>query len=552
MSMRAEMASSPEWLDQAIFYEIYPPSFFDANGDGIGDIPGMTAKLDYLAESGFNAIWLNPWFESSFRDGGYDVTDFYKIAPRYGTNADAARFFEEAHQRGMHVIIDLVIGHTALEHPWFLKSGEVEPNEFSDLFIWCPQLAYRGDAENYYVSGFAPRGAYRANFFAIQPAINYGFNQIEHPWEMPFDHPSCVKNRELMKDLMRFWLDLGCDGFRVDMAASVIKRDPGFELTSKFWREVRMMFDQEYPEAILVSEWFMPEYSLPAGFHLDFALPMGLIRNDNWSVDPPQYGEVIFSRHKQGDLAQWVRNYTELIAKVDPGGICFFSGSHDQWRLSHYGDQRDTAVKFALILTLPGCPFVYYGDEIGMRYLPQLNREGSSTRGGSRSPMQWTKTENLGFSTAPPEKLYLPVDPAEDAPTVEEALRGDNPLYNTVRRLIALRRAHPALQSNGNLRFLHGQAGEFPLVYERENLLVVLNPLDKVCACKLPKHNYKSLFASGVSMTADGQVRANPISFGLFLCWQSLLERDRYLRGVRSALPTVSRRLRADHGQRHP
>ena len=134
------MGRLPAWLENAVFYEIYPQSFQDSNGDGIGDIPGMIARLDYVASLGCNAIWVNPWYDSSFGDAGYDVRDYKKIAPRYGTNEDAKRFFDEVHARGMHVLIDLVPGHTSIDHPWFLQSEKAEKNEFSDRYIWSDSV----------------------------------------------------------------------------------------------------------------------------------------------------------------------------------------------------------------------------------------------------------------------------------------------------------------------------------------------------------------------------------------------------------------------------
>ncbi len=511
------------WLNDAIFYEIYPPSFFDANGDGIGDIAGMTAKLDYIRDSGFTAIWLNPWYDSPFRDGGYDITDFYSVAPRYGSNEDAKRFFEEAHRRGLRVILDMVIGHTAIEHEWFARSGELESNEYSDLYIWCPQLSYRGDRgeeDDYYVSGWSPRGSFRANFFAVQPALNYGYNQVRHDWEMPYTHPSCVRNREMVKDIMRFWMDLGCDGFRVDMAHSVVKRDPGFEKTSEFWREVRAMFEAEYPESVLVSEWFNPKVSLAAGFHIDF-FGGSIFRNDNWMSLTPPTEKVVFAAKDHGDLACWVRDCRSLLAETDGvGHLGMFSGNHDVWRISWYSGLRGIAVKMALLLTMPGCPFVYYGDEIGMRYLPGLAKEGGASRTGSRTPMQWSAREpNLGFSTAEADRLYLPVDAAPDAPTVDAALRGENYLYNQVKVLAALRHAHPALQADGSLEFVHGADGRFPLAYWRsagdERVLVVLNPTGRKLYFT-PPTALKELLAGDGAALSDGKIGLAAESFGVW------------------------------------
>lgn len=511
-----------KWLNDAVFYEIYPQSFLDTNGDGIGDIPGIIARLDYISGTGFNAIWLNPWFESPFRDAEYDISDFYSVAKRYGTNEDARRLFAEAHKRGIHVILDLVICHTAPEHPWFTASCRLERNERSDLFIWSPMLSYRGDRtepDDYYISGWSPKGSYKASFFAVQPAVNYGFGKVRHPWEMPYSHPQCRKNRALMLEVMRFWLRMGCDGFRVDMAGSVVKRDPEQKYTQKFWRETRKEIEAEFPEAVLVSEWFNPARSIPAGFHVDF-YGSSSFRNDNWMTHENK-GKIPFTDHYAGGLGKWIQDLEKTRAAIGKKGFPgLFSGNHDVWRMRHYSSLQAMAVNMALLLTLPGCPFIYYGDEIGMKYLPGVSAEGSDSRGGSRTPMQWNRTGNLGFSTADPQKLYLPVDSSDDAPTVEEALAGKNPLYTAIKQLLALRKAHKALQAQGEFRIEHGRAGRFPLAYERscgkERLWVVLNPTDRPAEC-VCKHDLKPLLVGGECRIHNGKALLAPASYGIYL-----------------------------------
>ena len=167
------MRQLPKWLSDAVFYEIYPQSFQDTNGDGIGDIPGMIQRLDYIKSLGCNAIWVNPWYDSPFGDAGYDVRDYKKIAPRYGTNDDAKNFFDAAHARGMHVLIDLVPGHTSIEHPWFRASMQPEENEYSDRYIWTNSIWESTDLAC--IRGISQRdGSAAVNFFSNQPALNYG------------------------------------------------------------------------------------------------------------------------------------------------------------------------------------------------------------------------------------------------------------------------------------------------------------------------------------------------------------------------------------------
>lgn len=215
----------PQWLSNAIFYEIYPQSFADSNGDGIGDIPGITAKLGYITDLGCNAIWLNPCFDSPFKDAGYDVRDYKKVAPRYGTNDDLAALFAAAHERGMHVILDLVPGHTSEEHEWFRHSAEVDRNEYSDRYIWTDSWISGGDGLPF-IGGETPRnGTYILNFFKCQPALNYGFAHPQRAWQKPAFGPEAIATCDAMVDVMRFWLSLGADGFRVDMADSLVKQD---------------------------------------------------------------------------------------------------------------------------------------------------------------------------------------------------------------------------------------------------------------------------------------------------------------------------------------
>ena len=255
------------------FYEIFVYSFCDSDGDGIGDLNGITEKLSYIHEMGFNAIWLNPFYESPFRDAGYDVTDFYKVAPRYGTNEDFVTLCKEAKKQGIRVVIDLVAGHTSLECEWFQRSAEPEPNEYSNRYIWTNSVWKKEGTR--FISGYSDRdGCYMANFFYCQPALNYGYHQPnpEKPWQLPADHPDCMATRKALWDIMEYWLSLGADGFRVDMAPSLIKNDETYAGAKALWQEFRKKFDEKYPECVLISEWSYPEHAIEAGFHIDFLM----------------------------------------------------------------------------------------------------------------------------------------------------------------------------------------------------------------------------------------------------------------------------------------
>lgn len=382
----------PEWLADATFYEIYPQSFQDTNADGIGDIPGIIKRLDYIKELGCNAIWLNPCFLSPFGDAGYDVEDYYTVAPRYGTNEDLVHLFEEAHKRDMHVILDLVPGHTAVTHKWFKESMKAKKNEYTDRYVWTDCIWEEPQGMNC-IRGISDRdGSCAVNFFSHQPALNYGFYTQERDWQQPQDAPGPQATLEAMKDVMRFWLTMGCDGFRVDMAGSLVKNDPDSKGTIKLWQNVREFLNAEFPKAAMVSEWGEPDKSILGGFHMDFLLHFGPSHyNDLFRCEEP-----FFSSRGKGDVSVFVEKYIENYKKADKKGlICIPSGNHDMDRLARLLHGDELKIAFAFLLSMPGAPFIYYGDEIGMRYVEGLDSvEGGYGRTGSRSPMQWDQGVN--------------------------------------------------------------------------------------------------------------------------------------------------------------
>ena len=435
----------PEWLKEGILYHIYPSSFKDSDGDGIGDLEGIRSKLPYVKSLGANTIWLSPVFRSEFEDGGYDITDFYRIDPRFGTNSQLVQLVREAHDLGIRVCLDLVAGHTSDKHPWFRQSSEADPElQYSDYYIWSDSKD-SFPTKKFVRSDAARDGNYMKNFFDIQPALNYGFANRTRGWQQAPEDPAPMATREAMKDVMRFWLSNGCDGFRVDMAGSLVKNDPDGAATVKLWQDFRAFLDAEYPEAAMISEWGEPDKSLLGGFHMDFLLHFGPSHyNDLFRCDEPY-----FSRRGKGSADEFVKKYIENYKKTDGKGlICIPSGNHDMDRMRRFLDPHEMKVSFAFLLSMPGAPFIYYGDEIGMRYVEGLtSKEGGFGRTGSRTPMQWSAAANAGFSDGAAESLYLPIDPAEDRPTAEGELADENSLLSEVRRLIKLRGEHKALQS---------------------------------------------------------------------------------------------------------
>ncbi len=497
---------NPDWLEQAIIYEIYPQSFYDTNGDGIGDLPGVIEKLDYVQSIGANAIWLNPCFESPFGDAGYDISDFYKVAPRYGTNDDLRRLFVEARQRGIRVLLDLVAGHTSIECEWFKQSGRHERNAYSDWYIWTNSIwsQMMPGSRQQFIGGTTERnGSYLPNFFPFQPALNYGFANPDPdlPWQQSMDAPGPKAVRAELRKIMKFWLDMGASGFRVDMAASLVKEDPGSRATIELWREIRAWLDRDYPEAVLISEWGRPERAIKAGFHIDFYLGGGpgngytsLFRKN---VARPFGGSgggfSFFDTAGLGNIMEFVDEYLpRLKATQKAGYICIFSGNHDTSpRLGMGRSFQDLGVAFTFLLTMPGVPKIYYGDEIGMVGVPGLpSKEGSYWRTEARTPMQWDRSHNAGFSSAAAEKLYLPVEADLNQRTVADQEKDPNGLLNVIRELCKLRQAHPALGNRGDFQVVHAQPGRYPFIYLRqggdERILVAVNPSDHPVEVDIP------------------------------------------------------------------
>ena len=518
----------PKWLKDAVFYEIYPQSFNDTNGDGIGDINGITEKLDYISGLGCNAIWINPCYDSPFMDAGYDVRNYKKVAPRYGTNDDLVRCFNEAHKRGMHIILDLVPGHTSDTHPWFRMSRKAKRNQFSDRYIWTDSVWNR-PSDFGCMCGVTDRdGCYILNFFSSQPALNYGFNKRTARWQMSYTDPECVKTFDAILDVMRFWLDRGCDGFRVDMADSLVKNDDDREATCEVWRRARKMLDSEYPEAAMVSEWSYPQRSLSkAGYHMDFYLNHpgngyhALFRRTDSSGKDTSF----FSKKGRGNILDFVSDYTKKYNDTKGDGyISFITCNHDTPRMTLAYSDLECRIAYCFIMTMPGVPFLYYGDEIGMRYLDLESREGGYERTGTRTPMQWNHDRNMGFSGAGSKELYLPVDSRDNAPNVMDEENDPDSILNSVRKVLKLRHSEKSLQADGDFEVLYAKKDRYPFVYRRGKLLLAVNPSEKdagdISSLKMPgidrPMNGKPLFMIGACSLSENILKMKGQSFGIF------------------------------------
>jgi maltose alpha-D-glucosyltransferase/alpha-amylase len=450
-----------------IAYEIYPTSFSDGNHDGIGDLKGIISKLDYIRGMGFNAIWLNPFYRSPFKDGGYDVEDFFDVDPRFGTMDDFRQMVKQAHAKEIRIIVDLVAGHASFRNPDFLESAQAERNEKSDLFIWNDNPWEKG---NGLISGMFDRhGCYMVNFFAHQPAFNYGFKKIEEPsWQMSYKDRRTFLAREYMLKVMRYWLNEGADGFRVDMADSLVKNDDDKSATIEVWKWMFQKIRRDYPEAFFVSEWSHPERAFKAGFDADFVL-------DHWDnfyhrffrSDKNTRGTAVI--HGNNDVAFTLNDMKERFAQAEKAKsyLALISGNHDTWRIANYLDHEELKVFYMMLFCLPGVPFVLYGDEIEMKTSHIPSKDGGYQRTGTRIPMVWDDREpNHGFTEG--EEPYLPLN-TENTLSVKQAMKDENSLYHFICKLISLRKTvkdltDPHVGITEENRVFHFVRGRYELI----------------------------------------------------------------------------------------
>ena len=548
----------PDWLRDGVIYQVYPSSYKDSDGNGIGDIRGVISELDYIESLGVRAIWFNPLFVSGWIDGGYDVIDFYRVDPRFGTNNDLVELIRKAHDKGIKVMLDLVAGHTSDKHPWFLQSAEDTNLQYSDYYIWSDRLPDKKAEQDletmlkdpdymqntlgkWMKSGYPRDKYYYKNFYACQPALNYGFANPDpdHPWEQGVDAPGPRAVRQELKDIIAFWYDKGVDGFRVDMASSLVKNDKDKKEILNLWREVREWSDKNYPDHVLMAEWGSPKYCLAAGYNVDMDLNNTNGHNRRLYFDRKHQadGGVYFSldggqpsvRDLYGNpwpedkidrtttpadmLKEYYDYFTDCVESTsEMGYFATISGNHDHLRINVGPRNTPEQLKVMLswILTMP-LPILYYGDEIGMRSLVDMpNVEGANHNGkeraGARTPMQWNSGVNAGFSTCSPDDIYLPVcpewTPANSYPqylawkneyacgragttapgniTVESQDDDPNSLLNWTRSLIALRKEHGALWADSRFIPIFNAENPYPMVYLRtdgeESILVALNP----------------------------------------------------------------------------
>ena len=491
--------ASPAWFKQAVFYELFVRSFYDSNGDGIGDLNGVTARLDYLKDLGIDTIWLSPITASPWRDGGYDVSDYTDIHPSYGTMDDFSSLVTAAHQRGLKIVVELIPNHTSDQHPWFQASRDPKHPEharYRDYYVWNETDQLYHDARIIFVDyeksnwTFDPlRGAYYWHrFFHHQPDLNYDNPEVQ---------------RAMLK-VAQFWIDQGVDGIRVDAPPYLFEREgttcENLPETHAYYKRLRAFIEAYAPGTMLLAEanqW--PEETLPyfgSGdeFQMNFHFPlmprifMALAQADRTPI------EAIMARTPQIPSAcQWgifLRCHDELtLEMVTPQERTFMWDYYApqprmrlnmgiRRRLAPLLDNDPARIRLtnSILLSLVGTPILYYGDEIGMGddiYLED--------RDGVRTPMQWNAAHNAGFSAAPADCLDKPLvhDEVYGYPRVNVEAQLANPasLLNWTRSMLRLRRQFPAF-GEGTLQFLSPE-NHSVLAYlrtgENETLLVVNN-----------------------------------------------------------------------------
>jgi len=522
------MNQDPLWYKDAVFYEVYVRAFHDSDGDGHGDLKGLTQKLDYLKNLGVDCIWMLPIYPSPLVDDGYDIADYYGVHPTYGQVEDFKALVDAAHARGMRVIADLVLNHTSDQHPWFQAARQDRNSPYRDYYVWS-------DTDQKYLET-------RIIFVDSQPS-NWSWDEVagQYFWhrfyaeqpDLNFDNPAV---REEMKKVASFWLDMGIDGFRADAVPYLIEREgtgnENLPETHDYLRELRSFIDEHYPGRILLCEanmWpedvrpYFGEPDQPGGaeFQMGFHFPI-----------MPR----IYMALRKGDISDMV----EILNRTPPipGSCqwCTFLRNHDeltlemvtederQWMWQEYApearmrlnlgirrrlaplldnDRRKIEVANSILFTLIGSPIIYYGDEIGMGDNIWLE-----DRNGVRTPMQWDANPCAGFSQADPDRFYAPVidrapyDPAHVNVASQQADPGS--LFNTLRKMVAAHKAHRAF---GWGAFEWVQTGNQAVAaylrsHAQEKILVFNNVADALQTIQLPF----ALSGSARDLLTDGPV----------------------------------------------
>ncbi len=478
--------SADDWYKDAIFYELHVRAFMDSNGDGIGDFPGLTERLDYVRDLGVNCIWLLPMYPSPLRDDGYDIADYRNIHPEYGTLDDFQRFLDAAHARGLRVIADLVMNHTSDQHPWFQEARRSPDSPYRDYYVWSDTDQRYRDARVIFIDSET------SNWTWDPVARQYFWHRFyHHQPDLNFENPAV---RAAMLDVMRYWLDRGLDGFRVDAVPYLFEREgtncENLPETHAYLKELRGEIDARYRGRILFAEanqWpidVRPYFGDGDECHMAFNFP--LMPRLFMALRREERRPIIDIVRQTPDLpasCQWgifLRNHDELTLEMvtdDERDYMYLEYAKDARMRLNLGIRRRLAplmdngrrqieLLHSLLLSLPGSPVLYYGDELGMGDNIYIG-----DRNGVRTPMQWTGDRNAGFSRADPERLYLPVNANPvyhyQSVNVETQMRTQTSLLHWVKRLIRVRQKYPVF-GRGSIEFLLPE-NEKILAYVRED-----------------------------------------------------------------------------------
>ncbi|MEY2398034.1 MAG: maltose alpha-D-glucosyltransferase / alpha-amylase [Actinomycetota bacterium] len=465
--------SDPTWFQRAVFYEVLVRGFYDGNADGTGDIRGLIEKLDYIEWLGVDCLWLLPFYESPLRDGGYDISNFMSVLPEYGDIDDVHELVEQAHRRGIRLIADLVMNHTSDQHPWFQESRQDRTNPKADWYVWGDDDSRWSEARVIFCDTeksnwtWDPQREqyYWHRFFSHQPDLNYDNLEVQHA----------------MFEVLRFWLDMGLDGFRLDAVPYLFERDgtngENLPQTHDYLKQLRKEVDALYPDRVLLAEanqWpadVVDYFGEGDECHMAFHFPlmprmfMAVRREQRHPIT-----EILAQTPAIPEGAQWgifLRNHDELTLEMvtdDERDYMYNEYAKDprmkinvgiRRRLAPLVDNNERVAELlhALLFSLPGTPVLYYGDELGMGDNIYLG-----DRDSVRTPMQWSPDRNGGFSKSDFARLYLP--PLMDAVygyqavNVEAQMANTSSLLHWMRRMIAVRKQHP-LFGVGSFELVH-------------------------------------------------------------------------------------------------
>lgn len=454
--------ANPLWYQKAIFYEVNIQSFYDSDGDGWGDLKGLTQKLDYFAALGVDCLWLLPFYESPMRDGGYDISDYCKVNPLYGTLDDFKLLLAEAHLRDLKIIIDLVVNHTSDAHPWFQAARQDRKSPYHEYYVWSDTDQKYQDARIIFLD------TEKSNWTWNEGTGEYYWHRFySHQPDLNYDNPAVL---EEMEKILDFWLALGIDGFRVDAVPYLVEREgtncENLPETHEILKKMRRFVEEKYPGRVLLCEanqWpkdvvgylgngdeFQMAFNFPLMPRIFMALKQANAAPIQWAM------EQLPSIPSNCQWGTFLRNHDELTLEMvteEERQYMWAQYSPDpRYRLNLgirrrlapllENDHRRIALAFSLLFSLPGAPFLYYGDEIGMGDDVTL-----FDRNGLRTPMQWDDSPNAGFTTA--VHPYAPVIHSAEFPLsqVNVAVQQSDPssLWHLLRRMIELRHVHGVL-----------------------------------------------------------------------------------------------------------